>query len=268
VGKGPGLWRAGVHFQVNLRQEAPCKQSVAGHLLQTGHACGRQVAPTGASSGWVRCRLHRAIADYSLFMGSIAGLCFNAGVFGAWLGAGAAMGYGNPNWMLIIGTYTGEWPQVWVTRGPDIDGRCWATATECVAGTWGRGQGRLAKTALVCPCAWQASWCLFFHDALLPSSAGLVGFFDACILRYTMGRMHAFLEGEIAALDAADARLGALLNVDVVPFPEVRLSSRHTRRRSETAALRLVVARCPWPAAPPCVLTDITGTRFPCAAPK
>ena len=50
------------------------------------------------------------MAAYSLLMGSLGGLALSGAVFAVWIGAGSVMGWGNPNWMLIIGTYTGNAP--------------------------------------------------------------------------------------------------------------------------------------------------------------
>ena len=49
----------------------------------------------------------RWVAWYSVFMGSLAGILLSIAVFIVWAGVGALMGFGNPNWLLIIGTYTG-----------------------------------------------------------------------------------------------------------------------------------------------------------------
>ena len=44
---------------------------------------------------------------YARFMSSLWGLLLSLALLCVWLGLGDVMGYGNPNWWLIIGTYTG-----------------------------------------------------------------------------------------------------------------------------------------------------------------
>lgn len=44
---------------------------------------------------------------YARFMSSLWGLLLSLALLCVWLGLGNVMGYGNSNWWLIIGTYTG-----------------------------------------------------------------------------------------------------------------------------------------------------------------
>ncbi len=68
--------------------------------------------------GWLRANFgpHVCVDRYALFMGSIGGLTLSVLLLGVWVGLGAPMGYDNPNWLLIIGTYSGlvscplQWP--------------------------------------------------------------------------------------------------------------------------------------------------------------
>ncbi len=59
--------------------------------------------------GWFHANLgpHVCVDRYALFMGSIGGLILSVLLLGVWVGLGTPMGYDNPNWLLIIGTYTG-----------------------------------------------------------------------------------------------------------------------------------------------------------------
>ena len=59
--------------------------------------------------GWVSAnfRPHVCVDRYALFMGSIGGLVLSVLLLGVWVGLGTPMGYDNPNWLLIIGTFTG-----------------------------------------------------------------------------------------------------------------------------------------------------------------
>lgn len=59
--------------------------------------------------GWVRANFgpHVCVDRYALFMGSVGGLLLSVLLLGVWIGLGTPMGYDNPNWLLIIGTYTG-----------------------------------------------------------------------------------------------------------------------------------------------------------------
>ncbi|CAL5222302.1 g4644 [Coccomyxa viridis] len=59
--------------------------------------------------GWLRANFgpHVCVDRYALFMGSIGGLTLSVLLLGVWVGLGAPMGYDNPNWLLIIGTYSG-----------------------------------------------------------------------------------------------------------------------------------------------------------------
>ena len=50
---------------------------------------------------------HVCVDRYAMFMGSIGGLILSVLLLGVWVGLGTPMGYDNPNWLLIIGTYTG-----------------------------------------------------------------------------------------------------------------------------------------------------------------
>ena len=44
---------------------------------------------------------------YANFMGSLGGLTLSVALAGLWVGLGQLLGFSNPNWWLIIGTYTG-----------------------------------------------------------------------------------------------------------------------------------------------------------------
>ena len=50
---------------------------------------------------------------YALFMGSMGGLLLSILLLGVWAGLGVPMGYDNPNWLLIIGTYSGLVSSAW-----------------------------------------------------------------------------------------------------------------------------------------------------------
>ena len=60
-------------------------------------------------SGWFRANFapHVCVDRYALFMGSMGGLLLSVLLLGVWVGLGTPMGYDNPNWLLIIGTYSG-----------------------------------------------------------------------------------------------------------------------------------------------------------------
>ena len=59
--------------------------------------------------GWLSANfgVHVCVDRYALFMSSLAGLLLSLALLGVWFGIGSVMGYGQPNWWLIIGTYTG-----------------------------------------------------------------------------------------------------------------------------------------------------------------
>ena len=59
--------------------------------------------------GWLNANfgIHVCVDRYALFMSSLAGLLLSLALLGIWIGMGSVMGYGEPNWWLIIGTYTG-----------------------------------------------------------------------------------------------------------------------------------------------------------------
>ena len=59
--------------------------------------------------GWYKRNLgvYVIVDRYANFIGSIAGIVLSAVLLAVWLVIGSIMGYGNANWWLIIGTYTG-----------------------------------------------------------------------------------------------------------------------------------------------------------------
>lgn len=59
--------------------------------------------------GWFRANfgVYVCVDRYARFMGSLGGLIMSLILLGVWIGLGYPMGYDNPNWLLIIGTYTG-----------------------------------------------------------------------------------------------------------------------------------------------------------------
>lgn len=50
---------------------------------------------------------YACVDKYAKLIGSIGGIILSLLLLGLWLGLGKVMGYNNPNWWLIIGTYTG-----------------------------------------------------------------------------------------------------------------------------------------------------------------
>jgi low-affinity ferrous iron transport protein len=74
--------------------------------MQALAAAAVEEAPAQRQPGcasWLTAGIHA----YARFMSSLGGLLLSLALLGLWLGLGAAMGYDNPNWWLIIGTYTG-----------------------------------------------------------------------------------------------------------------------------------------------------------------
>lgn len=60
-------------------------------------------------TGWLRANfgVYVCVDRYARFMGSMGGLLMSVLLLGVWVGLGNSMGYSNPNWWLIIGSYTG-----------------------------------------------------------------------------------------------------------------------------------------------------------------
>ena len=48
--------------------------------------------------------IRAGVERYSAFIGGVGGIVLSLLLLGGWLGLGKAMGYGNANWWLIIGT--------------------------------------------------------------------------------------------------------------------------------------------------------------------
>ena len=82
-------------------------------MLQVLHtsvkSCKPPVQHLSGCLGWLSANfgVHVCVDRYALFMSSLAGLLLSLALLGVWLGIGSVMGYGEANWWLIIGTYTG-----------------------------------------------------------------------------------------------------------------------------------------------------------------
>ena len=65
--------------------------------------------PQSGICGWWKHNfgVYVIVDRYANFIGSIGGIILSVVLLAVWLVIGSIMGYGNANWWLIIGTYTG-----------------------------------------------------------------------------------------------------------------------------------------------------------------